>query len=112
MQPTLATDRLILRPFHLADAEEVQRLAGDFRVAEPTANVPHPYADGAAQEWIATHAKSFESRSSIVYAISLIGSGRIAGAIALSQISATHSRAELGYWIGGRKVSALRPQEV
>jgi RimJ/RimL family protein N-acetyltransferase len=100
MQPILATDRLILRPFHLSDAEEVQRLAGDFRVAEPTANVPHPYADGAAQEWIATHAKSFESRSSIVYAISLIGSGRLAGTIALSQISATHSRAELGYWIG------------
>jgi len=100
MQPTIATDRLILRPFHLSDAEEVQRLAGDFRVAEPTENVPHPYEDGAARDWIATHAKSFESRSSIVYAVSIAADGRLAGAIALSQISSVHSRAELGYWIG------------
>jgi RimJ/RimL family protein N-acetyltransferase len=100
MQPSIATDRLILRPFRSADAEEVQRMAGDYRVAEPTANVPHPYVDGAAEQWIASHSQSFQSRTSIVCAISLIGSGRLAGAIALSQISATHRRAELGYWIG------------
>ncbi len=100
MQPTITTDRLVLRPFQRSDAKEVQRLAGDYRVAEPTANVPHPYADGAAEEWISSHPNAFDSRTTIVYAISLAGSGSIAGAVALSQISALHNRAELGYWIG------------
>lgn len=100
MQPTITTERLVLRPFLLSDAAEVQRLAGDFRVAEPTANVPHPYEDGTAAQWIATHSSAFESRSSIVYAVSLADSGALAGAVSLGQISATHSRAELGYWVG------------
>ena len=44
-QPVLATDRLLLRPFALADAPEVQRLA-DYEVASCTLDIPYPYPDG------------------------------------------------------------------
>ena len=42
--PTLQTKRLLLRPFVLADAPTVQRLAGDREVASTTLTIPHPYA--------------------------------------------------------------------
>ena len=100
MQPILTTNRLILRPFHLTDAATVQQLGGDYRVAEPTANMPHPYPDGAAEQWIGSLASSFESRTSIVYAITLVDSGALAGAVSMLNISTQHSRAGLGYWIG------------
>ncbi len=35
LQPTLEAARLILRPFYLSDASEVQRLAGDKDIAQP-----------------------------------------------------------------------------
>ena len=60
--PTLATDRLYLRPFQRADGERVRALAGDWEIADKTLNVPHPYEAGMAEEWIATHQPGFERR--------------------------------------------------
>ena len=47
--PRLTTKRLVLRPLTLADAADVQRLAGEREIAETTATIPHPYPDGAAE---------------------------------------------------------------
>ncbi len=54
-QPTLHTSRLMLRPFKMADAPAVQRLLAAREIAEMTANIPHPYEDGMAEEWILSH---------------------------------------------------------
>jgi [ribosomal protein S5]-alanine N-acetyltransferase len=40
--PSLKTERLILRPFSLDDAKDVQRLAGDVDIAKTTLTIPHP----------------------------------------------------------------------
>jgi [ribosomal protein S5]-alanine N-acetyltransferase len=41
-RPTLETTRLVLRPFALDDAGDVQRLAGAPEVADTTLNIPPP----------------------------------------------------------------------
>lgn len=100
MQAVLETERLLLRPYVLADAAKVQRLAGDARVADTTANIPHPYPDGAAQTWIAGLAAAFAAGTRIVYAATLRQDGAVIGTVALHDIVAAHARAMLGYWIG------------
>ena len=99
-QPELRTDRLLLRPFTLADAPIVQRLAGERDIASTTLNIPHPYEDGLAEEWISTHQNRFEEGESVTYAIVLYEDGDLIGAISLMDISKRHQHAELGYWIG------------
>jgi len=97
-QPMLHTERLVLRPFTPEDAPEVQRLAGVREVADTTLLVPHPYPDGAATAWIATHAAGWAARRSITYAITERAAGALVGAIGL-EVAAAHARGELGYWV-------------
>ena len=97
--PTLTTERLVLRPFALSDAADVQRLAGDRAVADTTLNIPHPYPDGAAEQWISSHVACFQRREIMTLAITLRASGELAGCISL-RLNDTHNRAELGYWMG------------
>ena len=100
MQPVLDTPRLWLRPYAITDAPAVQRLAGDRRVADAATTIPHPYPDGAAEAWIATHAPSFAARKEVTFAVALRASGELVGTVSLLDISAHHARAELGYWTG------------
>lgn len=97
--PELNTQRLLLRPFLLRDAADVQRLAGDRRIADTTQNVPYPYEDGAAECWISGQAQEFAAGNSVTSAIVLQASGGLVGAIAL-RINRDCDHAELGYWIG------------
>ncbi len=97
--PILETARLILRPFEASDAKTVQRLAGDRAVAEYTANIPHPYEDGMADEWISGHQPAFEAGKSATFAIVLREPRELIGAVGLG-IERRFDRAELGYWIG------------
>jgi len=98
--PILLTRRLILRPFTLEDAPEVQRLAGDKDIASTTLHIPHPYEDGMAEEWISKHQEQFEKREQITFAIVHREEKYLIGAIGLSGISEEHEKAEVGYWIG------------
>lgn len=97
--PTITTERLVLRPFALSDAADVQRLAGDRAVADTTLNVPHPYPDGAAERWISDHAERFERREILTLAVTLRDGGTLAGCISL-RLHDEHDRAEMGYWMG------------
>lgn len=98
--PTLTTQRLILRPFLLTDAQRVQELAGHPKVAATTATVPHPYLDGMAEQWISFHGEWLEKGSAITLAVVLKDSDELIGCIDLMGISKQHQKAEIGYWIG------------
>ncbi len=99
-QPSaLTTPRLLLRPFNLEDAPAVQELAGEWDVAATTGTIPHPYPDGAAEEWIERHREICDRGDSAVFAIVVAGDGSLVGAIGL-EIDKANRQAELGYWIG------------
>jgi [ribosomal protein S5]-alanine N-acetyltransferase len=93
--PTIETERLVLRPFRLEDSDEVQRLAGAREIAAGTLEIPHPYPEGAAEEWISGQ----ERGDSITFAIERVEDGALVGAVSL-RLEREHERAELGYWIG------------
>ena len=97
--PTLQTERLVIRPFELSDAKEVQRLAGDREIAATTINIPHPYEDGMAEQWIATHAARFDKGEAAEFAVCDREKGNLVGAIALL-LKLDYERAEIGYWVG------------
>lgn len=98
-RPTLRTKRLVLRPFSFEDAPVVQRLAGDRDIAATTVNIPHPYEDGMAEAWIATHQDRFEKGEQAAFAITISSTEELIGAVGLG-IRTEYRRAELGYWVG------------
>src|SRR5262249_56926700 len=48
----LETERLLLRPFRMADAEEFARLSGDWAVASMTSDIPYPFSPAQAVGWL------------------------------------------------------------
>jgi RimJ/RimL family protein N-acetyltransferase len=97
--PVLTTARLLLRPFELSDARQVQRLAGDRDIAGMTMTIPHPYEDGMAEAWISGHRARFASGEAVTWAAVLRATGDLLGAVGLG-IRREFDRAEIGYWIG------------
>ena len=98
-QPILETERLLLRPFSLSDAADVQRLAGDFAIADTTQTIPHPYEGGVAEQWISNLAERFAQGKVATFAVVLKPQGTLIGAISLMEIEKGH-QAGVGYWIG------------
>lgn len=87
---TIATERLLLRPFRRTDAKEFTRLAGDWAVASMTSDIPHPLSEVQARAWLKP------GRSEVRFAIELDGR-LIGGAGYYRRNSGT---AELGFWLG------------
>jgi RimJ/RimL family protein N-acetyltransferase len=54
MNVTLQTQRLLLRPAQVGDAEPIARYLNDFDVAGNLARVPFPYHLGDARAWLRT----------------------------------------------------------
>lgn len=97
-EPRIETQRLLLRTPQLEDASEVQRLAGDFRIADVTSSIPHPYPPELAQRWIERCAEEWASGAAANFIITEADSGKLVGCMALKDIS--RGEAEVGYWIG------------
>ena len=106
--PSLKTSRLLLRPFQPSDAAAVQHYVSDREIAATTRGIEHPYPDGAASEWIATHAELHRTGRAVIFAIlpgdswkesidSSAANFDLLGSIGL-HIDPEDHRAELGYW--------------
>lgn len=98
MQQTIESQRLILRPFTLTDAERVANLLSDQRISDMTANIPYPYSVSDAHNWIQRHSNMFLSGTGIVYAIVLKQTMEVIGTVSFPKIE--NGVGVLGYWLG------------
>lgn len=97
-RPTLYTERLILRPHTIWDADELQKIINDKDIASTTLNVPHPYTLEDALDFLSKREESYEETGSPQFAITKKDE-TIIGGIGLS-LRREYESAELGYWIG------------
>lgn len=98
-QPTLQTERLVLRPLTPDDAPVLARRAGRREIADTTISIPHPYSEQQAREWIAAHGELFTKGRGLVFGMELKREATLAGSIGLREIDSEHSQAELGFWV-------------
>ena len=62
-------------------------------------NIPYPYEDGMAEDWISKHQDNLDQKKGVVLAITEKEMGQLVGTISLMGLSEGH-QAELGYWVG------------
>lgn len=95
----LKTARLLLRPLEQTDIPAIVRLAGAREIASMTANIPHPYTEQDARDFLARASEEFRAGRSVSFAICVSPARELCGGMGLN-ITPAHRHAELGYWIG------------
>ncbi len=86
----LETERLVLRPFQAADADEFARLSGDWAVASMTSDIPYPFSPSQAVGWLKP------VRGEVRFGIEL--QGKLIGGVGFYRRPT--GVAELGFWLG------------
>lgn len=97
--PRLETERLILRKPSYHDIPEMIKHANDKDVVAGTLNMPHPYVEDNAIEWLNMSLLGFKTGEKLKFAIELKETGKFIGGIGYI-IHARHNTGELGYWLG------------
>ena len=98
-QPTLETPRLQLRPFRESDIPEIVRLLQDRDIQRTTLNIPYPYTEKDARDWLAFQREERAKGTGYTFAIVRKEDGQLVGAIDIRP-NKRHRKAEIGYWIG------------
>jgi RimJ/RimL family protein N-acetyltransferase len=95
-QPTLTTDRLILRPLAMEDAAPMTPLADDPGVARMTTAIPHPFTQDVAEGFIG-RMQAADSAHEVVFALER-RDGAFMGVLGIHPKDGLAP--ELGYWLG------------
>ena len=95
----LETERLRLKPYEHAFAEEIYEVVKQKEIADTMLMIPHPYPREVVDEWISYLQKSFEQGTAYEFAIFLKENGRYIGNCGLVALSQQHHHAEVGYFI-------------
>ena len=98
-QPTLTTERLVLRPLRDADAAGVAAGAGDKRVAKYLIQVPSPYPITLARSWVRHRREWWDLGRGVTLAIAIRDQPNDLLGTASLRRYARDRRAELGYWL-------------
>jgi RimJ/RimL family protein N-acetyltransferase len=92
-QPTIETDRLVLRPLRRSDAGLLTMYASDPRVSHNTRSIPHPLPPGAVEAFIGR--SMADTRDEDVWAID--AQSELRGIVALKRLDRDQS--EITYWV-------------
>ena len=91
------TPRLILRRLAASDAALIQPLADNWEVAKQTANLPFPYGEVEARNFVDQALRTHDAGKELVFAIIRRHDAALIGLIGLVTDVAP---VEVGYWLG------------
>jgi RimJ/RimL family protein N-acetyltransferase len=97
-RPVLQTTRLTLRPLELRDAPHLRRLVDDPEIFRNTLRIPHPYPEGAAEEFIGRNQKQLEEKDEVALAVVVRDTDEFIGIIGM--VPKPFDVGEIGYWLG------------
>jgi RimJ/RimL family protein N-acetyltransferase len=89
----LPDSNIKLRPFEMADARRVAELVGDQAVSKWTSNIPFPYSEQDAKDWITSTASD---PTKYPFAVEL--NGLLVACV--SYWPHDQNGVEVGYWVG------------
>lgn len=93
------TERLVLRRHLRADAAPLARLLDNWNVVRWLAQVPFPYTEKDALDWIAQTARNWAEGRDYQFVVARRGDDTLVGHIGL-RIDRSGRGGELGYWFG------------
>ncbi len=96
-QPTLVTDRFVLRPVRRSDLTRIEHYASDVRVASRTVRIPHPLPPGAIEGFIERALKQERDEDVWVMDGGEPNGSEVMGVISLIRLDRNQS--EVGYWV-------------
>ena len=112
--PTFITNRLVLRPMELADADAMFEMRGDPRVREQYCMEPDASPD-QTRRWVEERVAGRPRRDAIFWVYTLKGEERAVGSCCYWNFDESSKRAEIGYelsrvrWHQGITSEALLP---
>ena len=98
--PPLADERVLLRPWQVADLAMIELASRDPAITVGT-SVPTPYSEAAGDAWLSRQHAQREQRTGISMAIADPRTGQALGYVGVSGLVWRHLRGSLGYWVTG-----------
>ena len=99
MEVRLEGDRIILRPLEEGDSETLYENVKEYEMARWMINVPHPYPENGAIEFIKTTQEKMNEGLAYELAIESKETSEVIGVMSLLKVDNKHRNAELGYWV-------------
>lgn len=96
----LKTERMIIRPYEMQDAEAVYKVVNRKEIYDTTLMIPHPYPKENIEPWINFTRRNIDYGISYELGIFDKVSGLYIGNIGLASVSKQNNNAELAYFIG------------
>jgi RimJ/RimL family protein N-acetyltransferase len=98
-KPRLEGDRIVLRPLEDSDASTLYENVKEYEMARWLINIPHPYPEDGALEFINKSKELMEKGESYEMAIEFKETSEVIGVMSFCKVDQKHRNAELGYWV-------------
>ncbi len=101
-QPSLKTNRLVLRPLLIKDAISLRELANSPKIADTCVWLPYACSKGLAKSWIRGAAERYAAGTGVEFGIQLKDGEELLGVVGFDDRSVNNATAELGFLLDPR----------
>lgn len=100
--PPLTDGVVTLRQWGPDDVPFVVAACQDPRMTRFLVELPYPYTEAHAREWLGTQEPARMAGEGIAFAVSLASTGEPLGALGINAINRALGSAEIGYWLAAQ----------